>query len=499
MAESPHHNPAPIAMPEGDAVHHALRDRGHPLDIRVTGSTPPGDETGETSFVENNGGNRFSLPMGQRRGVSRIMQMLQYHPQPAAIDGNPVPQESPTFDAARVYITGNAGHYPESLVSSRPAFRSHGCIIVDGVTYNYREALGRPHAGRLHFSYFTADATPDDQHPNCRHVRELRGTPGINAATHTADGEHPQATAHHDGVGVISVTHGRRGSPIWQQAQQQRLAVAEHHPPLPDDAILHQLWEPLHRHMDQQGNHQDNEYVAGRYFNVCILDHEDQAVHLQQGDERHNAAIAYALWRNPQLNLTPVMRRRHTVGTTMPSADTPKSASLEGAAAILHDGQRCDLMESPSDPPGFVRRVSSIELTIRVWDSRDHDTTVVAPAPIFFAGIPSAECIWVAPDCGMMPSHQALSCLIESAYWDEGWEMAGCEHHEQRRQRTDSLARRCIDGELAAFRVEVEQIALGFLPVAECPDEEMQHRVDLPNGGTFTVTYRPPPAQTPSS
>ena len=485
--------PASIVISQSDNVHDALRDRRRPLNIKVTKTSPPGVEPPQTDFIESIGRRDFSIAQGRDHAVSQLTRMLRHHPQPARIDGINVRKMEPASEDAHVTLTGNAARYPHFMVSDLTIVPGHGSVIIDGVTYAYAEYQTQRNRTRLGFTYLTADATTDPEHPNYRRVFRLQGAPSLQATATVVAGAGPPAQGQrHHGSDTLRIAHGRKGSPMQKQAQRQQEKTQSQHQPVSDDTTLYQLWEPYNRHLDERAPGHPSTADDVHYFNMCILEDEERAVYLERSDERHNAAAAYALWRNPQLGLTPVMRRCTKAKPSAYPQSVRKGAILEKATAVTLDGQIWDLMNNPGKTAGFVRPASSIKLTLRIQEPGSISRTIVAPAPLFFDGAPGAEQIWFAPDSGLMPDQGALACLIENAYWDKGWQTAGCEHHNQRRARTDALARRCTVGELEAFKIEVERAAESFQPVAEPPNQKVSRRRELPNGGNVTVTYRPP-------
>ena len=362
-----HTKPASILMPQGDSVHAALRNRGHPLNIKVTHATQPGDEMPHTDFFETIGRLKFSFPLGHRAATNQLQQMLRHHPQLVRIDGTDIQQTEPESREAFVTLTGNAGHYPQSLVSSRVIVNGRGSVIVDGVSYNYRDYQSQRNRTRLQFTYLTSSETADPEHPNCRRVFRLQGMPSLTAITEGKDAEQPPARAEHEDLATLHIAHGLKGSPMQKQAQQQKQAQVQH-PPMPDGNTLYQLWEPYHRYLDEKWDADPRTPDDVQYFNMCTLEDEAKAVHLERGDERHNAATAYALWRNPDLELTPVMRRRTKVRPSASTQDTKRGATLEKATAVLPDGQIHDLMTRVDSTRGFVKHASSIELTLQIQE-----------------------------------------------------------------------------------------------------------------------------------
>ena len=482
--------PAPVQLKphphdRDNAPHEALRNRGHALDIRVEAETTVAGSPA-TVFHETVGDRRFTLGGGPERAVSRVRHMLQCHPHSVWVDGFQLKHEA--LDAARpcLWLTGNIGRYPDRTVLSGGKGAPSCAIVVDGVAYQYRENNRGRRPSHLEFEYLTADP-PDREHPNCHRVRLVTGRANLVASlVETSVCEAVMAD-----WSSVRLPFAGKGSALEKQARAQREWAEAMLPPLAPDWLVHTLWEPWAK---LQERNPDDEASDVRYYNRCVLEDEGGAVYLEGGDERHNAAAAYALWRNPGLGYTPVMRyRRWAQPFSGAAPSVPTRAVLVGARAVDHDGLEHDLMESHGDEP-FVRPVRSLEFTVEVRAGDGPANTVQMAAPVFFAGHPGREQLWVARSCPLMPGRQEMARLIENAYWDEGWAMADCETLEERDERTEILADRCLRGEDEAFRGELNRLGAGFLPVSRPPAHKMVFEKRLSNRGTLTVTYEPPAA-----
>ena len=504
MNHKPSDNTPPIAKAklfqtdnEAMMTHDALIDRGQPLNVEVVTPAPTDDADSSTHFVETIGHRQFTIPMIRGFAVMAVRQMLAHHPMPAKVDGKVISKRP--FDAQQPYVNliGSRGPYPEQIVLSQ-SMRNKlpGMILLDGVAYQYQAITSSRSQTELTFNYMVADQAPEPNHPNCRRVRMLNGTPNLNAAAEpNENAAGPAAMMGIHTTGTIDVHHGLMGSPLKKQAQAQQQQTEEDFPPLAPETTIYQLWEPDARDMEKLQNSSPDEWSRHLYLNMCVLENEDQATYPAEKDERQNAAMAYAMWSNPQLGLTPVMPMRKTVKPSATTKLVNRRATLERAVAVTTDGQTHDLMTQPTSQSGFVQRVDAIELTIQVSEPDGSTRNVVTPAPVYFHGVPGKEQIWAAPACNHTLSQEKLASMIENAYWYEGWPMANCEEYEPRKERTMALANRCSYGDLFAFKQEIQRAATRFNPVAPFPTRPISAEQELPDGGKITVSYRPPEAE----
>ena len=416
MNHKPSDNTPPIAKAkvfptdnEAMITHDALIDRGQPLNVEVVTPAPTEDANSSTHFVETIGNRRFTVPMIRGFAVMAVRQMLAHHPMPAKVDGKAISKR--TFDAQQPYVNliGSKGPYPENMVLSQSTRKTPGMMLLDGVAYQYQAIASSRSQTKLTFNYMVADQLPEPDHPNCRRVRMLNGTPNLNAAAEpNENAAGPAAMMGIHATGTVDVHHGLKGSPLKKQAQAQQRQTEEDFPPLAPETIIYQLWEPDARDMEKLQNSSAGEWSRHLYLNMCVLENEHQAAYPAEKDERQNAAMAYAMWNNPQLGLTPVMPMRKTVKPSATTRSVNRRATLKRAVAVTTDGQTHNLMTQPTGQSGFVQRVDAIELTIQVSEPDGSTRNVFTPAPVYFHGVPGKEQIWAAPACNHTLSQETF-------------------------------------------------------------------------------------------